>query len=66
MDGKPAGMVDQPTTFEVKNDYAVIVGQAQVVKSVTTSWNATAAKVGAECGCSRRTRWVTATTTAEA
>jgi hypothetical protein len=40
--------VDQPTTFEVKNDYAVILGQAQVVKSVTTSWNATAAKVGAE------------------
>jgi hypothetical protein len=48
VDGKPAGWVDQATTFEVKNDYAVILGQAQVVKSVTTSWNATAAKVGAE------------------
>jgi hypothetical protein len=50
VDGKPAGWVDQATTFEVKNDYAVILGQAQVVKSVTTSWNATAAKVGAEWG----------------
>jgi hypothetical protein len=48
VDGKPAGWVDQATTFEVENDYAVILGQAQVVKSVTTSWNATAAKVGAE------------------
>ncbi|MBK8406319.1 MAG: hypothetical protein IPL25_20350 [Saprospiraceae bacterium] len=33
--------VDQPTMFEVDNTYAVIMGQAQVVKSVTTSWNAT-------------------------
>jgi hypothetical protein len=40
-------MVDQATTFEVENDYAVIVGQAQVVKSVTTSYAATVAKVGA-------------------
>jgi hypothetical protein len=33
--------VDQPTMFEVDNTYAVMMGQAQVVKSVTTSWNAT-------------------------
>jgi hypothetical protein len=34
-------MVDQPTTFSVVNTYRVIVGQAQVVKSVTTSYAAT-------------------------
>jgi hypothetical protein len=37
-------MVDQPTTFSVVNTYAVIVGQAQVVKSVTTSYAATVSK----------------------
>jgi hypothetical protein len=36
-------MVDQPTTFSVENTYRVIVGQAQVVKSVTTSYSATVA-----------------------
>jgi hypothetical protein len=44
-------MVDQPTTFRWKT-YAVIVGQAQVVKSVTTSYAATVAKVV----CSQRSR----------
>ncbi|MBL8023868.1 MAG: hypothetical protein JNK54_06260, partial [Elusimicrobia bacterium] len=37
----PGEMVDQPTTFSVENTYRVIVGQAQVVKSVTTSYGAT-------------------------
>jgi hypothetical protein len=37
----PGEMVDQPTTFSVENTYRVIVGQAQVVKSVTTSYSAT-------------------------
>ncbi|MBK9430678.1 MAG: hypothetical protein IPN65_09425 [Elusimicrobia bacterium] len=37
-------LVDQPTTFDVVNTYAVIVGQAQVVKSVTTSYGATVTK----------------------
>jgi hypothetical protein len=34
-------MVDQPTTFSVVNTYVILAGQAQVVKSVTTSWAAT-------------------------
>ncbi|MBK8406315.1 MAG: hypothetical protein IPL25_20330 [Saprospiraceae bacterium] len=58
-DGTVDTLVDQPTTFDVVNTYAVIVGQAQVVKSVTTSWKATL-----RGACSRRTRCLERTITA--
>jgi hypothetical protein len=49
VDGKPGGMGgsgdDVRGEKRLRGDLG---GQAQVVKSVTTSWNATAAKVGAE------------------